>query len=37
MKSAESQQVATRACCLLHASFLLGLLFNPEEESDMFL
>jgi hypothetical protein len=25
------------ACCLLHAGFLLGLLFNPEDEGDMFL
>jgi hypothetical protein len=22
-------------CCLLHAGFLLGLLFNPEDESDV--
>jgi hypothetical protein len=25
------------ACCLLHASFLLGLLFNHEDGGDMFL
>jgi hypothetical protein len=25
------------ACCLLRAGFLLGLLFNPEDGSDMFL
>jgi hypothetical protein len=25
------------ARCLLHAGFLLGLLFNPEDEIDMFL
>jgi hypothetical protein len=24
------------ACCLLHASFLLGLFFNPEDGDDMF-
>jgi hypothetical protein len=23
------------ACCLLHAGFLLGLLFDTEDESDM--
>jgi hypothetical protein len=25
------------ACCLLWASFLLGLLFDPEDGDDMFL
>jgi hypothetical protein len=25
------------ACCLLHAGFLLGLLFDPENRDDMFL
>jgi hypothetical protein len=25
------------ACCLLHAGFLLDLLFNPEDESEIFL
>jgi hypothetical protein len=25
------------ACCLLHAGFLLGLLFYPEDGGDMFL
>jgi hypothetical protein len=25
------------ACCLLHAGFLLGLLFSPENGGDMFL
>jgi hypothetical protein len=25
------------ACCLFHAGFLLGLLFNPEDVGDMFL
>jgi hypothetical protein len=24
-------------CCLLHAGFLLGLFFNPEEGGDIFL
>jgi hypothetical protein len=28
---------ACSACCLLHAGFLLGLLFDTEEGSDMFL
>jgi hypothetical protein len=26
----------TVACCLLCAGFLLGLLFNPEDEGNMF-
>jgi hypothetical protein len=26
-----------QACCLLHAGFLPGLLYNPEDEEDMFL
>jgi hypothetical protein len=25
------------ACCLLHAAFLFGLLFNPEDGGDMLL
>jgi hypothetical protein len=25
------------ACCLLHAGFLLGLIFNPEDGGDMIL
>jgi hypothetical protein len=34
-EQADSQQSFT--CCLLCVSFLLGLLFNPEDGSDMFL
>jgi hypothetical protein len=26
-----------KACCRLHTGFLLGLLFNPEDGSDIFL
>jgi hypothetical protein len=28
---------ASTACCLLHAGFLLDLLFNPKDGGDMFL
>jgi hypothetical protein len=28
---------ASKACCVLCADFLLGLLFNPENGGDMFL
>jgi hypothetical protein len=30
-------QVMRFSCCLLHADFLLGLLFNPDNEGDTFL
>jgi hypothetical protein len=26
----------TVVCCLLHADFLLGLIFDPEDRGDMF-
>jgi hypothetical protein len=28
---------ASRACCILHAGFLFGLIFSLEDEGDMFL
>jgi hypothetical protein len=37
MKQAASKDVKSSACCLLHAGFLLGLLFIPEDGSNMFL
>jgi hypothetical protein len=38
-KPPQSRQQAEQisACCLLHAGFLLGLLLNPEDGTDMFL
>jgi hypothetical protein len=35
MKDAVSR--TSYACNLLHAGFLLGLLFNPEDEGNIFL
>jgi hypothetical protein len=29
--------ITAEACCRLHISFFLGLLFNPEDGSDIFL
>jgi hypothetical protein len=35
IKPSKKQQAASSiACCLLHAGFLLGLLFDPEAEGD---
>jgi hypothetical protein len=33
---ASMKQIAS-LCCLLHADFLLGLFFDPEDEGDIFL
>jgi hypothetical protein len=35
-ESQQSKQQTGSACCLLHAGFLLGLFFNPEDGGDMF-
>jgi hypothetical protein len=36
-KRAWNRELAEHACCLFHAGFLFGLLFDPEDGSDMFL
>jgi hypothetical protein len=37
MKQAASKGETSKACCLHHYDFLLGLLFKPEDGGDIFL
>jgi hypothetical protein len=36
IQARNQHEASSIACCLLHAGFLLGLLFNPEDEGLIF-